>query len=153
MMLRRIDTPTMVWDALLTKVVLPRGEPMSTMATNIRGGLTRLQVGTAACAVAAAAAFPAVVANAEPIHMPAAPVTQILIDAPLSPIMNIAELPEQPWWWLDNDRTVIDRFGALVFAVVGAAIAPIAAVRQATQAIVTAVQRFFQIGPYSTGRG
>lgn len=123
---------------------------MSTSTTRFRGGLTRMQVATAACAVAAAAAFPAVVAKAEPIApRPIAPVTQILIDAPLSPIMTIAEQPNVPWW-LQDGRRVIERFGALVFAVAGAIIAPIAAV---TQAIVTAVQRFFQIGPYSTGRG
>lgn len=123
---------------------------MSTMATHFRGGVTRLQVGTAACAVAAAAAFPAVVANADSVApAPIAPVTQVLIDAPLSPIMSIAELPEQPWW-LENGRTIVERFGALVFAVVGGVIAPIAAV---TQAIVTAVQRFFRIGPYGSGEG
>ncbi|KUI39171.1 hypothetical protein AU194_14130 [Mycobacterium sp. GA-2829] len=132
---------------------------MSTIATNFRGGLTRLQVGTAVCAVAAAAAVPAVAANAAPaVPAPIAPVTQILVDAPLSPIMtfapmspvmNFAEQPNLPWWY-ESGRRVVERFGALVFAVAGAIIAPIAAV---TQAIVTAVQRFFQIGPYSTGRG
>lgn len=123
---------------------------MTTMATHFRGGVTRLQVGTAVCAVAAAAAFPAVVANAEPaVPAPIAPVTQILIDAPLSPIMSIAELPEQPAWLL-NGRTIIERFGALVFVVAGAVIAPFAAV---AQAIITATQRFFRIGPYSTGSG
>ncbi|WP_231643948.1 hypothetical protein [Mycolicibacterium baixiangningiae] len=75
--------------------------------------------------------------------------TQILIDVPLSPVMSIADLAEQPAW-LENGRTIIERFGALVFAVAGAIIAPFAAV---AQAVVTAVQRFFQIGPYSTGRG
>lgn len=123
---------------------------MSTMATHFRGGVTRLQVSTAACAVAAAAAFPAVVANADPIApAPIAPVTQILIDAPLSPVMSIAELPEQPAW-LENGRTIIERFGALIFAVTGAVIAPFLAV---AQTVITAVQRFFQIGPYATGRG
>lgn len=132
---------------------------MSTMPTQIRGGVTRLQVGVAACAVVAAAAVPTVVANAAPaMPAPIAPVTQILVDAPLSPamniaplspVMNIAEQPNLPWW-LQDGRRVIERFGALVFAVAGAIIAPIAAV---TQAVVTAVQRFFQIGPYSTGRG
>ncbi|WP_232100519.1 hypothetical protein [Mycolicibacterium litorale] len=80
---------------------------------------------------------------------PIAPVTQILIDAPLSPIMNIAEQPGTPAW-LENGRTIIDRFGALIFRVAGAIIAPFVAV---AQEIITAVQRFFQIGPYSTGRG
>lgn len=88
------------------------------MATQIRGGLTRLQVGTAACAVVAAAALPAVAANAEPIvPAPTAPVTDFLIDAPfapLSPVMNIAEQP----WWLENNRIDIDSFGALFFEVV-----------------------------------
>jgi hypothetical protein len=121
---------------------------MSTMATHFRGGVTRLQVGTAACAVAAAAAFPAVVANADPIApAPIAPVSQILIEAPLSPIVTFAE---QGPAWLENGRTIIERFGALVFAVAGAVIAPFVAVAQAA---ITAVQRFFQIGPYSTGRG
>lgn len=120
---------------------------MSTMATHFRGGVTRLQVGTAACAVAAAAAFPAVVANAEPAApAPIAPVTQMLIDAPLSPIMNIAEQPA----WLENGRTIIERFGALVFEAARGFIAPVVAF---AQAVITAVQRFFQIGPYSTGRG
>uniref|UniRef100_A0A5Q5CCA0 PE family protein n=1 Tax=Mycobacterium sp. (strain JLS) TaxID=164757 RepID=A0A5Q5CCA0_MYCSJ len=123
---------------------------MSTMATHFRGGVTRLQVGTAACAVAAAAAFPAVVANAEPAApAPLAPVTQILIDAPLSPVMSIADLAEQPAW-LENGRTIIERFGALVFEVARGFIAPVVAF---AQAVITAVQRFFQIGPYDTGRG
>lgn len=123
---------------------------MSTMATHFRGGVTRLQVGTAACAVAAAAAFPAVVANADPIApAPIAPVTQLIIDLPLSPMANIAEQPGDPAW-LENGRTIIERFGALVFAVAGAIIAPFVAV---AQTVITAVQRFFQIGPYSTGRG
>ncbi|BBY17632.1 hypothetical protein [Mycolicibacterium litorale] len=75
--------------------------------------------------------------------------TQLLIEAPLSPVMNIAEQPGAPGW-LENGRTIIERFGALVFAVTGAIIAPFVAV---AQAVITAVQRFFQIGPYSTGRG
>ncbi|MFS0899072.1 hypothetical protein [Mycolicibacterium litorale] len=78
---------------------------------------------------------------------PIAPVTQILIDAPSSPIFNIAE---QPAPIFEYGRTLIERFGALVFAVAGAVIAPFAAV---AQQVITAVQRFFQIGPYSTGRG
>lgn len=131
---------------------------MSNMSTHFRGGLTRLQVGTAACAVAAAAAFPAVVANAETAApAPLAPVSQLIIDvkpltpivnldAPLSPVMNIAEQPA----WLENGRRIIDRFGALIFRIAGAIIEPFAAV---AQEIITAVQRFFQIGPYSTGRG
>jgi hypothetical protein len=98
--------------------------------------------------VAAAAAFPAVVANADPISpAPIAPVTQLLIEAPLSPVATIAE---QGPAWLENGRTIVERFGALVFAVTGAIIAPFVAV---AQAVITAVQRFFQIGPYSTGRG
>jgi hypothetical protein len=75
-------------------------------------------------------------------------VTQLLIDLPLSPTANIAEQPGPAW--LENGRTIIERFGALVFAVTGAIIAPFVAV---AQAVITAVQRFFQIGPYSTGRG
>lgn len=75
-----------------------------------------MQVGAAACAVVAAAAFPAVVANAETIApAPMAPaVTQILIDAPfvpLSPMMDIAESPV----WLENR---IERFQAVLFGVV-----------------------------------
>ncbi|OBF54983.1 hypothetical protein A5778_09455 [Mycolicibacterium monacense] len=142
---------------MLTKVVLIKGGNMSTMTTPFRAGFTRLQVGTAACAVAAAAAFPAVVANAEPaVPAPIAPVTQILIDAPLSPIMDkvmplspVMNLAEQPAW-LENGRRIIDRFGALVFEVARGFIAPIV---EFAQAVITAVQRFFQIGPYSTGRG
>lgn len=130
---------------------------MSTMATHFRGGVTRLQVGTAACAVAAAASFPAVVANAEPaVPAPIAPVTQILIDAPLSPIMDkvvplspVMNIAEQPAW-LENGRRIIERFGALVFQAVRGVIAPVV---EFAQAVITAVQRFFQIGPYSTGRG
>lgn len=130
---------------------------MSTKATHFKGGLTRLQVGTAACAVAAAAAFPAVVANAEPTApAPIAPVTQILIDAPLSPIMDkivplspVMNIAEQPAW-LENGRRIIERFGALVFEVARGFIAPVV---EFAQAVITAVQRFFQIGPYSTGRG
>lgn len=88
---------------------------MSTMTTQIRGGLTRLQVGAAACAVVAAAALPAVAANADTVPAPSAPaVTQILIDAPLAPLdpVNIAELPA----WLENNR--IESFRALLFDVV-----------------------------------
>ena len=86
------------------------------MATQTRGGLTRLQVGAAACAVVAAAALPAVVANAEPtVPAPIAPVTQILIDGPLAPLSPVMDIAEQPQW-LENIR--INDFGALFFEVV-----------------------------------
>lgn len=86
------------------------------MATQIRGGLTRVQVGAAACAVVAAAAFPAVVANAETIApAPMAPaVTQILIDGPFVPLSPVMDIAEQPVW-LENR---IERFQAVFFEVV-----------------------------------
>ena len=110
---------------------------------------TKVQIGTAACAIAVAAAFPAVVANAEPaVPAPIAPVTQILAE----PILGPAHIAEQNlgWWFGDgNSPTVVNSFQPLVFAAVGVFILPIVAVFAAVAAVVGT---FFRIGPYGTGR-
>lgn len=129
---------------------------MPTMATNIRGGLTRLQVGTAACAVAAAAAFPAVVANADStVQLPAAPIS-VLGTQPLGPITTIAEqggfnLEEL----LDDGPVIIDRVRPLVFLAVGAVLSPLIVAVAIPQLIAEfadrLVDRFFAIGGYGRG--
>lgn len=121
------------------------------MATQFRGGLTRLQVGAAACAVVAAAGLPAVVANAETtVPAPISTLT-LMMDAPLplSPVMDIAEQPR----WLENDR--IERFQALLFEVVDTVqgspflrtILP--PYTDIGRLIVDAI--LYRIGPYGTG--
>ncbi|MDY6870154.1 MAG: hypothetical protein SV966_06250 [Actinomycetota bacterium] len=129
---------------------------MSTITKQFRGGLTRLQVGTAACAVAAAAAFPAVVANAEPsAPMPLAPVTQ-MIDGPLSPVVDFAQRPDLEEW-LEIGRTKIDEFRPLVF-VTRVALAPVVLAAATPQLIAMlasdladALYGVFHPGPYGTG--
>lgn len=81
---------------------------MTTIASKFSAATTKLQVGVAACAVAAAASItPAVVADAQPALMPAqsSPVTQLLAAGPvLSPasISNIAQ--STGWIWIGPTR-------------------------------------------------
>src|SRR6266576_4697492 len=57
---------------------------------------TKLQTGTAACAIAVAATLVPVAAQAAPsVSVPTAPVTQALHELNLGP----AALPEFNWWW------------------------------------------------------
>jgi hypothetical protein len=57
---------------------------------------TKLQTGTAACAIALAASLVPVAAQAAPsVSVPTAPVTQVLHELNLGP----AALPEFNWWW------------------------------------------------------
>lgn len=73
---------------------------MSTIATKFENSFTKLQIGTAVCAVAAAAALPTVAAQAEPAAPTiTAPITQILADPSLSPA-NLAQ--DFNWWWFTN---------------------------------------------------
>ena len=131
---------------------------MSTITKQFRGGLTRLQVGTAACAVAAAAAFPAVVANADPDVTPSlAPVAHMLDGASLSPIVNFAEQPGDLTEWLEEGRTKIESFRPLVF-LTRVALAPIVLAAATPQLIAmlandlaTRLYERFNLGPYRSG--
>jgi hypothetical protein len=63
---------------------------------------TKLQVGIAACAVAAAATLMPVAAHAAPsISMPTAPVTQVLHELNLGPMTlpNLSTIPEFNWFY------------------------------------------------------
>jgi hypothetical protein len=62
---------------------------------------TKLQVGTAACAIAAAATLIPVAAHAAPaMSMPTAPVTQVLHELNLGPMTlpNLPTIPEFSWF-------------------------------------------------------
>lgn len=130
---------------------------MSGISTQFRGGLTRLQVGTAACAVAAAAAFPAVVANAEPTMPSVGPMTHILADGPLNPGVNFAQAPSDITEWLEEGRTKIETFRPLVF-VTRLALAPVILAVAAPQLIAmlasdlaNTLYRLFRPGSYGSG--
>jgi hypothetical protein len=125
---------------------------MTAIATNVIPDIAmKVKIGTAACAIAVAAAVPTVVANAEPaIHAPIAPVTQILADPILSPA-HIAEQRLCPIPGPDCPaRTPINRFSALILAAAGIFILPVVAFFTAVAIFVGVL---FQIGPYGTGRG
>ena len=72
----------------------------TTIATKFSHGATKLQIGTAACALAAVVALPAVAAQAAPAApVITAPITQILHGGPsLSP----ANLAQDVRWWFSN---------------------------------------------------
>jgi hypothetical protein len=127
---------------------------MTAIATNVIPEIaTKVKIGTAACAIAVAAAFPAVVANAEPaVPAPIAPVTQILAE----PILGPVDFAEQNFgWWFPTpgsdgeSRTEISRFSALILAAGAIFILPITAFFVAVAAFVDIL---FQVGPYGTGR-
>jgi hypothetical protein len=66
----------------------------------MHGIATKLQVGTAACAIAAAASIVPVAAQAAPeISVPTAPVIQVLDRVPEVVGLGISNLPEFNFWW------------------------------------------------------
>ena len=70
----------------------------TTIATKFSNGATKLQIGTAACALAAVVALPAVAAQAEPAApVITAPITQILGGGPSLSPANLAL--DTKWWW------------------------------------------------------
>lgn len=72
----------------------------ATIATKFSNGATKLQIGTAACALAAVVALPAAAAQAEPAApVITAPITQIL---PGGPSLSPANLAEDVRWWFSN---------------------------------------------------
>jgi hypothetical protein len=87
----------------------------TTIAAKFSNGATKLQVGTAACAVATALALPAVAAQADPAApVITAPITQILHGgASLSPA-NLAQ--DINWWWASNPGSANPAAAAAVAA-------------------------------------
>ncbi|CAN3127734.1 hypothetical protein ACNUDN_07475 [Mycobacterium sp. smrl_JER01] len=77
---------------------------MSTVAAKLSSAGTKIQVGTAACAVAAAAALtPAVAAQADiTLPVPAAPAMSDLVTAPLISSVGIAE--QGSWIWFGRTK-------------------------------------------------
>jgi hypothetical protein len=124
---------------------------MTAIATKVIPEIAmKVKIGTAVCAIAVAAAVPAVVANAEPaVPAPIAPMTQILAEPILGPV-DFAEQNFCPTPGPDcPSRTPIDAFSALVLTAVGIFILPVVVFFAVVGAVVSA---FFRIGPYGTGR-
>ena len=110
---------------------------------------TKLKIGTAACAIAVAAAFPAQVASAEPVlPAPMAPVTQVLAEPILGPINFAEQFCVVGTPGCDAQRILIGAFTALIVSAATLVLLPVFVVTAVAAAVFGG---FFRPGPYGTG--